>query len=295
MATHIFDRDWDEYDNKFIDYLLTINQMVLLSSIAGELFDNFPENLPGDLFGPIFAKRSKLLRDEMDKRGINYSEAEYDITYDEFYDELGEIQLSPKQEKWYNLYFSIYQTSRHFKKYPEYEYPEFVVINISLEITFVYALTEGFISESIRFALANKPDLIEILIKDYKKLNFADDDPLEQLVFVLGYGNLVNKIRRLNNKFGLAIRLSEREITELNEISIIRNSIVHNNSLVNQQYIDFYENSQLEIGVPIDFDRVRIEQLLDNMVDVSYKIYKSIAMKILGKNEELLLPEPGIA
>lgn len=286
---------WNDYDRMFVDYGLALNQVQLLSSLSEQVLENFPLNIPPDIILPVIAKQHEIVHDVMERRGMAPG---FELG-DDLMKKLAKVKFDDKMQRLYILYYNVYSLSRHYKNLPDFVFPDFQRIRLSQEIIMVYALTEGFISNSVRIACKLKPEIMksdkEIKWKEllsYHNWNELMENLVEKFVYAICYGNLKDKIDNINDRFALELSLTADDIESLDEIDIIRNIIVHNDGKTTQRYIDFVGNNKLKIGDDLPLDNEHIEELLDNLTDLNYKVYAKISTKFFGQESKYLVPKP---
>ena len=119
-------KNLDNYDHVFIDHIMEINKTNLLSAISELLFEDFPTRISPHIILPIIKKRHKILKNELDRRGMRYESTDKEKNLqDEFFDKMPEIKLDDKMEKIYYQFFNIFFLSRHYKNKLLIDYPDF--------------------------------------------------------------------------------------------------------------------------------------------------------------------------
>lgn len=279
---NIFNISWDEYDKKLIDYIVKREQSNLLSIFSNIYFNNFPENMPKDLIGPILARLHLSFIEAAKQKDIPLPPyPNIDILLKES-KKIAEKKLNIVQEKISILLHSLHFNSRFLLELPAFEYPNFKDLQLKQELITMCSYAEGFIIDSVNLVLN--------INEKYKSLNLTDKD---KILFKILYGNFIKKIKNINKEFDFNIVIRKNKEKALKKLICIRNIIAHNNSRINNEYLELF-NCNLKIGGIILLDEKLVEILLDNLGDILYYLYKEVSIKILRKTEKEILPIPNI-
>ncbi len=116
--------------------------------------------------------------------------------------------------------------------YPEFE--AFQYLTNSTYLVYATTLLDTFITESTRFllllfpkALGKKQTVsIEVLLDTMSRSQIITD-AIEKKVRELGHDSFLNRLYFLRDTFGLDVHLSAEDVKELDYLSSIRNTIIH--------------------------------------------------------------------
>ena len=251
--------------------------------------------MPIEIIGPVIAKRTKELQNEMERRNLKTIE-EKEI--DQWIDDFAKVELNEAQQKLYVRFYNVYYLSRYYKGLPQTKFPSFEKLRLAQDIVVKYALTEGFLSDSLYNVCKVKPEIIkcdkEITFKD--ALSYSGIELVEHItarfVFSICEGNLDNKIENVCKKLRLNLELTDIERKNISELVLIRNSIVHNSGKVTQEYRKSYGSSKMELSDEIPLEEKHIEDLSDTLIDITYRIFYLVTKKFFGQIDSNVVPPP---
>jgi len=113
------------------------------------------------------------------------------------------------------------------------------------------------------------------------KKNFIEN----KVKSIIQSNNILAILNLLKKDFGLNITLDENDKFTLYEISLIRNVVIHNNSIINRIYIDQVQKFLKEsVKYPFSEGETvlgQIEDVLDDLKSISINVCEKIASKIV--------------
>lgn len=286
-----YDQDWSPFDKIFIDFITQYTQLMMGYVIKKEIFSSFPYNLPPYHLFPTLGLKTKALRDEMIRRGIDTSKIDSEMPEDV----LGSLSdytvenMTKEQQLVSALFNSFMSMSRYGLKLEEHIFPGFENIHAAQNIISICSISEGFIVSSLSYLLYKDTKFLE---SRYPKEQVGNDIDLvvDKAVFGLTKGSFVKNLEAIENALGISIGLDEKWKNKLKDIFLVRNLYVHNNGVVNSHFKTMSNNYKSAVkGGRLVLDESQVEDMLDILTDTMYLFYRAASLVCLNKSEKQLV------
>ncbi|WP_417887979.1 hypothetical protein [Zunongwangia sp.] len=264
-----FLQNLNDYDRKFQELVLNRNQFELYSYLAKDIFNDFPNNLPKELLMDYFGRRYVDLHNELKKRELNTEELNKEKELYNFC--ISQLENKSKITKIGAILGNIHQISRYYLNMESSEWPDFKNIRLSQEIISSCSIAEGFIVDTIK------------LINERSKEIQYDNNK----IYNLCYGSIGEKLKKISNEFELEISLNDKQKFDLKKLVKTRNLIVHNSSKADKKWISYFK-ADINIEDKIILSSTITENLLDNLIDSMYELYRKVSLKYLDKDEKYI-------
>lgn len=165
-------------------------------------------------------------------------------------------------------------------------------------LVYISGVIESFMYDSVKLIYENNPDLIASHEKSLSFKEILEYDDLQNLKTKLidlavgrewAKGSFSSRIEKLRTKFKIQLSLKKDLQKFLDEIYLIRNSIVHNGSKVTKDYHDaFGEQRDIIIGDKLEISQVRLQALYYLSIDLIKLLFIQTTKQCWSNNELLL-------
>lgn len=286
-----YDQDWCSYDGIYIDFTIQYTQLMLGYVIKKGIFSSFPYNLPPYHLFPTLGLKTKALRDEMIRRGIDTSEVDSEMPKDilESLSSYTVEDMTEEQQLVSALFNSFMSMSRYGLKMEEHTFPDFENIHIAQNLISICSISEGFIVSSLSYLMFKDVTYLE---SRYSKKQIEKDisEVIDKAVFSLTKSSFVKNLETIESALNISIGLNGRWKDKLKDLFLIRNLYVHNNGVVNSHFREMSNNyKNAEQGSKLLLNENEVEGMLDTLTDSMYLFYKATSLACLNKKEKQLV------
>lgn len=286
-----YDQDWCAYDDIYIDFTIQYTQLMLGYVIKKGIFFSFPYNLPPYHLFPTLELKTKALRDEMIRRGIDTSGVDSEIPKDILYslNSYTVEDMTKEQQLVSALFNSFMSMSRYGLKMEEHTFPDFENIHIAQNLISICSISEGFIVSCLSYLMLKDTTYIGSRYSNNqmgKDINKA----IDKAVFSLTKGSFVKNLEAIENTLNISVGLEKKWKYKLQDLFLIRNLYVHNNGVVNGHFRKMsnnYKNADQDSKLLLNESEV--EDMLDILTDTMYLFYKATSLTCLNKQEKELV------
>lgn len=289
-----YDQDWCAYDRIFIDFTIQYTQLMLGYVIKQGVFSSFPYNLPPYHLFPTLGLQTKVLRDEMIRRGIDTSEVDSEIP-EEILESLNDYKvesMTKEQQLVSALFRSFMSMSRYGLKMEEHTFPEFENIHIAQNLISICSIAEGYIVSSLSHLLRED---MAYLNSRYPKDQIETDisSVIDKAVFSLTRSSFVKNLESIENSINISIGLDSKCKNKLQDLFLVRNLFVHNNGVINGHFRKMTNSYKEAVhGAKLVLKDREVEEMLDSLTDSMYLFYRSTSLTCLNKQEKHLVMGP---
>lgn len=297
MQSESFMISFKNYKEAFVNFLLSINQIEVLSLAANEVLSDFPDSLPENIGKPLTSAMEVLtqqINEKLQKKGeISFSITTKGIEQNlrnetSFQEQKKEIIQSTLFSS--TLLMGIAQTRLNDSLLQgTWETPkiDFTRIIHFQELVMYFAYLDAFMDDSLRAICHAHPTILK---RRKKEINWETlillgnwSDIFNHIVerFVseeFSYDSLVERVNYLK-ELGLDLNCSDNALEFLEETHLFRNLVVHNSGKISEVFIKKSGRNDLQIGsfAPITFfvcDRLSIESQV-----LASEIFKNVAVR----------------
>ena len=161
-------------------------------------------------------------------------------------------------------------------------------ILLSVELVFLFANLEAFLIESLKVICLICPNSMITKEKNYSKEDIIEQGSWENLInffvedesFKLGKQSLEEKLESFK-RFGIELSDLSIDMEFIIEINQIRNLIVHNGGIINQEYIKKTGKKSLRVGNLIPLDTILLGKSYNEFSNIVQGLFKIIGEKFL--------------
>lgn len=288
---------WEEYQETYYSFKLSVNQTVLANALAGAVMEGFPARLPATLRSPIMRSLGQLFRavqdllSPSDFPGIGEKLAELDFSGFEGRPETsGASQQSPFAqigfEPGYKVFELLLATTLLGSSVTDLDFRH---LTSSQALVMVLAHLDAFIADSLRATCHAQPEVI----KSQRKVTWetvmscGDWDTLfthlvEKYVFKSTWGTVVDRVHAMQKELKLLENVPELDLALLKKAEQTRNVIVHNGGRVSQEFVDRTGLEGAEIGdlVPVPFEYV--DEIAVTSSSLAGWLFGEVSIKFFG-------------
>lgn len=286
-----YDQDWCAYDGIYIDFIIQYTQLMMGYVIKKEIFSSFPYNLPPYHLFPMLGLKTKVLRDEMIRRGIDISEVDSEMPNDVF-ESLNNYRvedMTKEQQLISALFNSFMSMSRYGLKMGEHTFPDFENIHNAQNLISICSISEGFIVSCLSYLILEDTTYIK---SRYPKNQIEKNanEVIEKAIFNLTKNSFVKNLEAIENTLNISIGIDKKWKCKLNDLFLIRNLYVHNNGVVNGHFREMTINYKEAVqGSKLLLNESEVEDMLDTLTDAMYLFYKATSLTCLNKQEKQLV------
>lgn len=301
---------WENYRKIHIDYMLSINQIKVLSLTAGQVFSDFPKRLPENIRKPLMANLQEFLR-LTGKKLKKKEEIEIEITTHGFVPKLnGEKVEYSKDDRdriigntlfisTIMMGFTKAQLDKlHKTKFKISHKIDFERVLYFQELVMNFSYLNAFVDDSLRVICKICPEIL----KRSKKIEWNAiiscgswekimDHLIERFVREdFSYKSVIERVELLRKEIGLKINYPKNSLSFLEEAELFRNLIVHNFGRINNQYIRKSGRTDLNVDMVVPVTFAYVDKLSYESQLLASIIFKEIALnffKIPDSSPEL--------
>ncbi len=264
----------ERLDKIFQNMRANMSKVDLLSMYSHEIFENFPKSLPNNSLDefkhdiPILSEvKSKL------------TSTQFNLLSEENYVELG---MSKKFYRFLNN-LSIVQIGEI-----DIESIDFQQVLYSQELISLYSYLEGYFQDLQRILYEQDKTLLSNKDKQVLLNKILEVENYEQLIKIIiddklvksGYEKISSIIEKWKKEpFKIILKLKKAELIRLDEFTLIRNIIIHNNSKVDDSLIDYLDGEKYEVGQNYRLTPEIMKEFRDLIFKIVFSAYTEICFK----------------
>lgn len=263
------------YLQKYNDFVNSLNQIDVITSLTSSLLDDFPENLPESISAPynealsqVFEQLASLGSDGKQPLRIEFGESME--------------QLRP--------FIALVLT--HLNSNPESKI-DFRKAITAQHLIMIFAHLDAFMSDSMRIICHIQPRVMasQKNITWENVLKAGNWDSLterltDEYVSEFVRPNVASRVEFLKSKLGLKIESSEKELKLLDEAENIRHSFVHNGGRVDEKFAKIIGRKDIIIGSEIQIEKDYLDSVFHAAVNLSASIFQQVNEKFLKNDFE---------
>ena len=274
---------WEDYFEVYQSYELSINQSRVLSIVAGEILEQFPNRLPKAIRKPLVATLGQL-RDALfvgePSTGAEMApdSVEIDITHTH--------EIVPPVVSMYLARAALGAST---------EKVDFERALCSQDLVMLFAHLDAFTSDSLETICRLRPEVMRSrktlewdTILSYGGWENLLDHMIAEYVFQFGWQSVAERVKFLKERLGLTIDLEDSELAFLDEAEKARNIVVHNGGRANEEYIKRTGRTELTPGEFVTVTPQFLGEAFEVTRMLVSHIFTSVSKKFFGREDSEL-------
>lgn len=264
----------DRLDKIFQNMKANMAKLDLLSTYSNKIFTDFPKSLPEDSMNKI--KNDLLILKEV-KEKINGEQ--FNLLTAENYEELG---LSKESHRLIENISFIHTIENDITSI------DFQQILYQQEYISLYSYLEGYFQDIQRLLFENDKSLLENKNKNIPLNKILDANSYDKLISSIiddkleksGYEKISSIIEKWKKEpFKIILRLKKKELELLEKFTCIRNIIIHNNSKINDELIQYLDGKKYNVDSVFKLDTETMREYKSLIFEIVFSTYIEICSK----------------
>lgn len=270
-----------EYTQKYFDFIIALNQSLVITQLSVKLLHDFPNNLPDVLATPYHQTLASIIE------RLSKAEDEHHII---------DLNLEFINDESHIAPF-ITLVIAHAQIY-QGETIDFNKAITAKQLVMIFAHLDAFMADSLRMICRIQPQVMkssktvtwETMI-DAGTWDSLLDIMIDSYVADFVKPNVAKRVEFMSRQLGLLITISQKETKLLEEAENLRHCFVHNGGRVDSSLLKKLQRNDLILGSEIHIDTEYLEEIYRIAFNLAGHIFKSISEKFLGfDSEKNILP-----
>jgi hypothetical protein len=261
----------DAYLQKYNDFIISLNQVDVITNLSSSLLENFPENLPGNISKPYNEALAQVVQQIADLESKN---SKFPL----------KIEFGESME---NLRPFIALVLTHVQANPEGNI-DFQKAITAQHLIMICAHLDAFMSDSMKVICYSQPRVMsspknmawENILKA-ENWDALIDKMIDDFVSEFVKPSVISRVEFLKTKLGLKIQIDEKELKLLEEAENIRHAFVHNGGRVDTKFAKNIGRQDLVIGSEIQVEKNYLDMVFSVSVNLGASIFNQVCEKFL--------------